>query len=106
MNIVTLEQSIISLALGVAASIFMHDMHIDKAAVVAMTPPQLSAHLEGTVKLGGHLHTHAERGSIAQAVKDVNNANSHLHARFRERKHLKGKHLSRSNAATSTALLA
>jgi hypothetical protein len=106
MNLVTIEQSIISLALGIAASIFVHDMHIDKATVVAMTPPQLSAHLESSVKLGGHLHTHAERGSIAQAVKDVNNANSHLHARFRERKHLKGKHLSRGNVATPPALLA
>jgi hypothetical protein len=105
MNLITLEQSIISLTLGVVASIFMHDMHIDKAAIVAMTPPQLNAHLDNSTKLGGHLHTHAERGSIAQAVKDVNNANSHLHARYRERKHLKAKHLNSGGSAVPIALL-
>lgn len=105
MNLVTLEQTIISLAICVAGSIFVHDMHIDKATIVAMTPKQMSHRLESTVKISSHLHTHAERNSLGQAVKDVNNASNHLHARYRERKHLKAKYLSGGGMLTPNELL-
>jgi hypothetical protein len=102
---ITIEQSIISLALSVSFGVFVHDTHIDKAALYVVTPSQLTQLIADTAKISVHLHTHAERTSLTQALSDVNSSNSHLHARYRERKHLKAKHLSNGGMVTPTTLV-
>ncbi len=86
-----IEQSVISIIMGLAVSIGLHDTHLDRATMVAVTPPSLNQMLAQTAKISVHFHTHVERTSLGE-VSSMENANPHRHARFRERKHMKNKY--------------
>lgn len=57
----------VALSLGTAGALLVHDTNVDKAAVVAVT--------RGTdaKSPGNDPHTHGERGSLYQAVRDLRN---------------------------------
>lgn len=86
-----IKKSIASMIIGLTLSIGLHDSHLDKATLIAVTPPNLSHVATEAAQINVHLHTHSERGSIKEAAHQ-NNPNPHRHARFRERKHMKNKH--------------
>lgn len=65
----------IILSLTTAAGIFIHDMRIDAVTLtVIATPVVLAGGMQAT--LANELHTHAERGSLAQGVLDATGHNS------------------------------
>lgn len=84
----------IALSLSTATGVLLHDTKIDKAATLA---PALSASLDPadrSVKLIGDAHTHTERGSLSQAVRDMKTQNPRVQPRTTEDK----KHLMQKNA--------
>lgn len=62
------------LSLSTSVGVFIHDMRIDTVTLTVIAAPVV---LAGGVQmaLAGDLHTHAERGSLGQAVNDVKGAN-------------------------------
>ncbi|MFZ2835726.1 hypothetical protein D3C85_220780 [compost metagenome] len=84
----------IALSLSTATGVLLHDTKLDKAASLA---PALSAGLDAadrSIKLAGDPHTHAERGSLSQAVRDIKSQNPRVQPRTTEDK----KHLMQKNA--------
>lgn len=57
--------------LSVGLGILVHDTAVDKAAVTALTLPALFASYEGSKLFGNNPHTHSERSSLYQAVRDL-----------------------------------
>lgn len=83
----------IALSLSTATGVLLHDTKLDKAASLA---PALSAGLDAadrSIKLAGDPHTHAERGSLSQAVRDIKSQNPRVQPRTTEDK----KHLMQKN---------
>ena len=61
----------ITFCLGTASSVLLHDTNADKAALTAVA--NRVQHIENPVaKLGNDPHTHSERGSLHQAIRDLN----------------------------------
>lgn len=84
----------IALSLSTATGVVLHDTKLDKAASMV---PAFSANLDSvdrSVKLVGDAHTHSERGSLAQAVRDMKAQNPRIQPRTTEDK----KHLMQKNA--------
>ena len=84
----------IALSLSTATGVLLHDTKLDKAVTLA---PALSANLDSadrSVKLVGDPHTHTERGSLSQAVRDIKSQNPRIQPRTTEDK----KHLMQKNA--------
>lgn len=72
----------IALSLSTATGVLLHDTKLDKAA--AAITPVMSASLESadrSVKLVGDAHTHVERGSLSQAVRDIKAQNPRIQPR-------------------------
>lgn len=69
-NATTLQTALISsLIAGASLGMLIHDTSVDKATVTALTAPTLIAIT--TVQLGGDPHTHSERGSLYQAIREL-----------------------------------
>lgn len=84
----------IALSLSTATGVLLHDTKLDKAAALA---PAMASNLDSanrTTKLIGDPHTHAERGSLSQAVRDIRAQNPRVQPRTTEDK----KHLMQKNA--------
>ena len=64
---------IIAMSLSTAAGVFLHDTRIDKMTATALSLPSLVtyADIDRVSSLKSDLHTHIERGSLAQAVHDL-----------------------------------
>lgn len=61
----------ITFCLGTAGSVFVHDTNVDKAALTAVA--NRVQHIENPVaKPGNDPHTHSDRGSLHQAIRDLN----------------------------------
>jgi hypothetical protein len=85
----------IALSLSTATGVLLHDTKLDKAAA-AMTPA-VSANFESadrSAKLTGDAHTHVERGSLSQAVRDIKAQNPRVQPRATDDK----KYLMQKNA--------
>ena len=88
----------IALSLSTATGVLLHDTKLDKAVSLA---PALSANLDSadrSVKLIGDAHTHTERGSLAQAVRDMKTQNPRVQPRNTEDK----KYLMQKNTPRGT----
>lgn len=77
------------LSLVTAGSVFVHDTRIDKAAVAATALPAPASYEENASKtlLSGDAHTHVERASIGQAVKDLTGRTPRIQPRNDDKKH-------------------
>ena len=62
----------IAFGLGTAGAVLVHDTSIDKAMVTAITVKSIDTGGSGTLSLGSNPHTHSERSSLFQAVRDLN----------------------------------
>jgi hypothetical protein len=91
------------MSLSTAAGVLIHDTRIDKAASAAFALPAAVMSVDATSKLAGlasDLHTHVERGSIAQAVNDLRTQNPRIQPRSNDdRKHMMQKHVARGHHA-------
>jgi hypothetical protein len=87
------------MSISTAAGVLVHDTRIDKAAVSALAVPSIMASIDGSSSklsaLSGDMHTHVERGSLAQAVHDLKAQNPRIQPRIDERKHFLQKHVAR-----------
>lgn len=73
----------------------VHDTNVDKAVTTAIY--QSYASPTGQVKLGNDPHTHSERGSLSQAVRDLKTSNPRIQPRNDEKKHMMQKHAARGH---------
>lgn len=91
------------LSLSTATGVLVHDTGVDKAVMTAAALPAVVAGYElsnKSIKLGGTDHTHTERGSLAQAVRDVKSQNPRVQPRGSEdKKHLMQKFAPRGHHA-------
>src|SRR5688572_24740066 len=86
----------ILLTFSTATGIFVHDTHIDSAAAV-MSMPSINPAYDAVNKLASFsdAHTHVERGTMAQAIIDLQSNNPRIQPRIIEDK----KHLGHGRAA-------
>ncbi|OGL22553.1 hypothetical protein A2707_04520 [Candidatus Saccharibacteria bacterium RIFCSPHIGHO2_01_FULL_45_15] len=69
-----IRHTAIGLALSTTLGVLIHDTKIDKATTVALSVPVLAASVDMGMthfKLGGEAHTHVERVSLSNAVRDL-----------------------------------
>ncbi len=85
-----LAQTIINLlsitfCVSTAGSVLLHDTNADKAALTAVANRVRTA--ENPVKQPGSMpHTHSERGSLHQAIRDLNTAQPRVQPRNQQDK--------------------
>lgn len=82
------------LSISTASGVFVHDSNIDKATLTALNPSIVRSAdpAEGLKKLGNTPHTHDERGSLSQAVRDIKGQKPRIHSRNTEdREYVTGK---------------
>jgi len=95
----------ILLTFSTATGVLLHDMHIDKAAVTALSLPSSLATYEANnnnklVSFSTDLHTHTERNSLAQVVHDLKTPSPRLQPRQNDdKKHLLQKYATRGHHA-------
>ena len=71
-----IRHTAIGLALSTTLGVLIHDTKIDKATAVALSIPVLAASASINMgkahsKLAGEAHTHVERASLSNAVRDL-----------------------------------
>lgn len=86
----------IAMSLSTATGVFVHDTKLDKATMTAIAAPAATVGVmaagASAMHLSGDFHTHAERISLSQSVKDLNNQNPRIQPRSdKDRKNMKGK---------------
>lgn len=85
-NVLALLTSLVT-----ASSVFLHDTHLDKAAMAATALPAATVTYEeqGNKMLSfGDAHTHVERISFTQAIKDFSTGNPQVQPRNEDKKYL------------------
>ncbi len=86
----------LTLSLGTASSVLVHDTNIDKAMVTALAAQ--TASITGPAKLGNDPHTHSERGSLYQAIRSLNSSQPRTQPRGQEdRKYVQAKPTARGH---------
>jgi hypothetical protein len=89
-NIINTTALLISLV--TASSVFLHDTRLDKAAIAAVsTPADVTAmYQEQGSKLlhASDAHTHVERVSLSQTVKDLSSGNPRVQPRNEDKKYM------------------
>lgn len=85
----------LSLSLGTATGVFLHDTRLDKMASILALPSIIIQTEAAKLVHIGDFHTHIERGSIARAAHIFHSSTPGLSPRVQEDK----KHLLQRNAA-------
>lgn len=67
-----LNLAAVAFGLSTAGAVLVHDTSIDKAMVTAITVKAIDTGGSNAVSLGTNPHTHSERSSLFQAVRDLN----------------------------------
>lgn len=94
----------IAMSLSTATGVFVHDTKLDKAVTLtAIVAPAATAGAmmagAGAMHLSSDFHTHAERISLGQSVKDLNNQNPRIQPRSdKDRKDMKQRTLEDRNS--------
>lgn len=80
----------VAISLVTASGIFLHDTRIDRAATTAITvPTEVIAEATSTDKLNWDAHTHVERLTFSQTVRDLqSSSNPRVQPRTDDKKHL------------------
>ena len=77
----------LALSLSTASGVLIHDTNVDKAVTKAV-----SQHADTSVTVGNMPHTHSERGSLHQAIRDLNASQPRTQPRSQEdRKYVQAK---------------
>lgn len=77
----------ILMSFSTATGVLVHDMHIDQAvSTLAMPAAMASVDTTKAVNLGGADHTHVERASLSQALRDVRVGTPSIQPRVAENK--------------------
>ncbi len=87
----------LALCLVTAGSVFLHDTNVDKAAMAAVTthPEDIE---KPVIQISSKPHTHSERGSLYQAIRDLNASQprvqprNHTDKRYAQSKASRGHH--------------
>jgi hypothetical protein len=89
------------LSLVTAGSVFVHDTRIDKAAMAATSLPLPTAYEESSASrlLSGEAHTHVERVTVSQAVRDFSSGSPRIQPRNDDKKHLMQSRVARGHHA-------
>lgn len=83
-----------------AGSVFVHDTRIDRAAMAATSLPLPTYDESNASKLlSGDAHTHVERVSVGQAVKDFSGGTPRIQPRNDDKKHLMQKRVMKGHHA-------
>jgi len=87
-NIVNISVVVISLV--TASGIFLHDTRVDRAATTAITlPAEIVADTASNDKLmNWDAHTHVERMTFSQTVRDLQSSNPRIQPRNDDKKHV------------------
>jgi hypothetical protein len=89
-------------SLVTASSVFLHDTHLDKAAMAATALPTTTVvYEEQSNKMlnFGDAHTHVERVTFAQAVRDFGTGNPQVQPRNEDKKYLLQNRVARGHHA-------
>lgn len=88
MNIVNTIINLLSLTfcLGTASSVVIHDTNIDKAMLTAVTSRTQVVDAP-VMRPGNDPHTHSERVSLHQAIRDLNASQPRVQPRNQDEKH-------------------
>lgn len=78
------------------SGVAVHDTNVDKAFTTALHQSYVVSSADSS-KLGNDPHTHAERGSLSQAVRDLKTSNPRIQPRNDEKKHMMQKHAVRGH---------
>lgn len=86
------------LSLSTATGVIVHDTKVDKAAMAALATPSpavASGQADSKIaNISGDAHTHTERHSLSQAVRDLKADNPRVHPRANaDKKYLSQKNL-------------
>jgi hypothetical protein len=90
------------LSLVTAGSVFVHDTRIDKAAMAATSLPLPSTYEESNASkllLGGDAHTHVERVTVSQAMKEFSNGTPRIQPRNDDKNHTLPKRVAKGHHA-------
>lgn len=87
----------LTLRLGTASSVLVHDTNIDKAMITALAV-QAPTTSNGPAKPGNDPHTHSERASLYQAIRSLNSSQPRTQPRGQEdRKYVQAKPTARGH---------
>jgi len=88
-------------SLVTASSVLLHDTRIDRAAMAASSLPLPTAYEESNASklLSSEAHTHVERVSVSQAVKDFSGNTPRIQPRNEDKKHMMQKRVARGHHA-------
>lgn len=92
----------LALSLVTAGSVLVHDTRIDRATMAAISLPMPMAYEESSASkhlLSGEAHTHVERASVGQAVKDLANGTPRIQPRNDDKKHSLPKRVAKGHHA-------
>lgn len=67
-----LNLAAVAFGISTAGAVLVHDTSLDKAMVTAIAVKSIDAGTSNTNSLGTSPHTHSERSSLFQAVRDLN----------------------------------
>lgn len=76
--------------LSICGSILVHDTNTDKA-VLARIANKIDASDSGTTKPGNTPHTHSERASLYQAIRDIHSSQPRTQPRNQDQKYVRAK---------------
>lgn len=86
MNILQAAINLLTLGLSVstAGSMLVHDTNFDKAMITAVTAKSPATNVVVSTP-GNDPHTHSERGSLHQAIRDLNASQPRIQPRSQDR---------------------
>jgi hypothetical protein len=85
------------ISMSTMMGVVLHDTHVDKAALTAISGPSVYASSDTSIKLlGNDPHTHTERHSFSQSIHELRSENPRLQPRaIDDRKHILQKKLTK-----------
>ena len=93
---IILQLASVALALTTATSMFIHETNVDKALITA-AHDQVGLRTPVT-KPGSNPHTHSDRGSLYQAIRDLNASQPRIQPRNQnEKKYVQAKPTARGH---------
>lgn len=89
------------LSIVTAGSVLVHDTRIDKATMAAasLLHPMAYEEVSANKLLSGEAHTHVERVSVSQAMKEFSNGTPRIQPRNDDKKHLMPKRVGKGHHA-------
>lgn len=85
------------ISMSTMMGVVLHDTHVDKAALTAISAPSVYTSTDTSIKLlGNDPHTHTERHSFSQSVHELRSENPRMQPRYLDdRKHIQLKKLTK-----------